>query len=134
MGTFIEAADLAPFATIDPAKANAMIADAEAMAVLVAPCLADEDFTQQAAAKAVLRGALLRWNEAGSGALQAQAAGPFSNTLDTRQERKAMFWPSEIEQLQGLCSGLGSGLYSTSLAGEDGYSAYAVPPDWTSWS
>ena len=32
-------ADLAPFADIDPAKAEAMIEDAEAMAALAAPCI-----------------------------------------------------------------------------------------------
>ena len=39
MGTFIAPLDLAPFATIPDAKASAMIADAEANAILVAPCL-----------------------------------------------------------------------------------------------
>lgn len=110
MGLFIFPSDLTPFATIDTAKAEAMIEDAEAMAVLVAPCLSDlvADDPKRGAVKAILRGALLRWNEAGTGALSARSTtvGPFgeSQTLDTRQQRKAMFWPSEIEQLQGLCA------------------------------
>lgn len=95
--------DLEPFADIDPDKAQAMIDDAMAMAMRVAPCLADDDFAYADAAKAILRGAILRWNDAGSGALSQQGAGPFQVTYDTRQHRRGMFWPSEIEQLQDLC-------------------------------
>lgn len=115
---FLTPEDLAPFATIDEAKALAMIEDAEAMATLVAPCIDTTGFENVAAARAILRGAVLRWNEAGSGALQAQTAGPFGQTLDTRQERRGMFWPSEILQLQNLCADTG-GVYSVSLAGPD---------------
>lgn len=99
--------DLAPFADIDPAKAAAMIADATAMAELVAPCLEAADFPHPEAAKAILRGAVLRWNEAGSGAYTSQQAslGSASQTesFDNRQTRKGMFWPTEISQLQDLC-------------------------------
>lgn len=98
--------DLEPFAPgIDPAKAEAMIEDALALAARVAPCLSDDEFEFDGAARAILRGAILRWNEAGTGAYQAQQAGPFGVTVDTRQQRRSMFWPSEIEQLQELCRG-----------------------------
>jgi hypothetical protein len=105
---FLEPEDLSPFATIDLVKAQAMIDDAEAIAVLAAPCLAepsDLDPTQVAAIRAVLRGAILRWNDAGSGAVTQQTAGPFSQTVDNRAQRRGMFWPTEIEQLQDLCQG-----------------------------
>jgi hypothetical protein len=118
---FITPADLSQFATIDAAKAAAMIADAESMAILDAPCLpglltAPEDETPEAealrlaklnAVKAILRGAILRWEDAGSGALQTQQeqTGPFGvQTTVAPQVRKSMFWPSELEQLQGICS------------------------------
>jgi len=114
---FLTVDDLTPFAPIDSAKAAAMIEDAEAMAVLAAPCISAADFTNSAAVKAILRGAVLRWNEAGTGALSAQAAGPFSQTLDTRQERRGMFWPSEIVALQNLCPRAGA--LTLSLAGPD---------------
>lgn len=114
----IEPSDLTPFATIDEAKAQAMIDDTLAMAARVAPCILAADFEYDAAAKAILRGAILRWNDSGTGALQAQTAGPFGQTLDTRVERKSMFWPSEIEQLQELC-GFSNTVYTTSLAGPD---------------
>ena len=74
----ITPSDLEPFATIDAVKAAAMIEDATAMAVRVAPCIASIDFTDGPAVKAILRGALLRWNDAGSGAIQAQTATPKS--------------------------------------------------------
>jgi len=108
--------DLAPFAEIPVDKALMMIADASALATLAAPCLTDATAlsqVQQNAALAVLRGAILRWHEAGSGALQSEAENigtyGFSKTFDTRQQRKQMFWPSEIVQLQSICGGLKSG-------------------------
>lgn len=118
---FITPAALVPFATIDEAKATEMIADAESMAILAAPCLpglttAPEGETPEdaalrlaklAAVKAILRGAILRWEDAGSGALQTtqEQTGPFGvQTTVAPQARKSMFWPSEIEQLQGICA------------------------------
>lgn len=96
--------DLAPFAKIDPAKAAAMIADATARAVLVAPCLKDtKDEDVIGAARAVLRRAILRWNDAGSGGLSQVTAGAFSLS-QSQQQSKSLFWPSEIEELQGLCA------------------------------
>lgn len=95
--------DLEPFASIEEAKAEAMIEDALAMAELVAPCILDEDFAHPQAVKAILRGAILRWHDSGSGAVSQQVVGPFQQMLDTRQGRRSMFWPSEIEQLQRLC-------------------------------
>lgn len=104
---FLVVGDLTPFASIDADKAQEMIDDATAIAVLAAPCLAEDDLTdpQMAATKAVLRGAILRWNDTGSGALTQQSAGPFAQSIDSRQQRRGMFWPSEIEQLQAICSG-----------------------------
>lgn len=108
MGVFLVPADLTPFATIDATKAAAMIEDAEAMAALAAPCITDGEFQARTdlsgALRAILRGAILRWHDSGSGAVTQQQAGPFGQTIDTRQQRRGMFWPSEIEQLQGLCA------------------------------
>lgn len=99
--------DLAPFAEIPEAKAQAMVDDALADASRVAPCINDDGLSDLKAAqfRSVLRGAILRWHEAGTGALQSQQAGPFGQTLDTRQVRKGMFWPNEIESLQDICKG-----------------------------
>lgn len=108
MGTYLQPADLTPFADIPEAKAAEMIADAEAWAVVAAPCLATSDFqadtSMSAAARAVLRQAILRWHDAGAGAVTQTVSGPHSQSVDTRQTRKGMFWPSEISQLRDLCA------------------------------
>ena len=105
---FLTPDDLAAFADIDPAKAAAMIEDAEAMAVLAAPCITDEEFRADpqrvAAVRSILRGAVLRWHEAGTGAVVQESTGPFSRTVDTKTARKGMFWPDEISQLRDLCA------------------------------
>lgn len=102
-GPLITPADLQPFATIASAKAEQMIEDALGMAEVVAPCITEAEFAHRRAAKAILRGAILRWNEAGNGAATTKTAGIYGQTVDTRQPRKAMFFPSEIDQLQKLC-------------------------------
>lgn len=109
MAVFITVEDLEAFDPgIDPAKAEQMIADAEALAMLAAPCLKEPEFQEddayRGAVKAVLRSAILRWNEAGTGAITQAGAGGFQITSDTRSPRRSMFWPSEIEQLRALCT------------------------------
>jgi hypothetical protein len=120
MVEFLSTDDLEPFATISDEKAEAMVADATAMAVLAAPCLGVEPSTltdvQVAAVKAVLRSAVLRWNEAGSGVLASETLGPYSQSLDTRQPRRGMFYPSEIEQLQNICKGETAGAFGVDTA------------------
>ena len=82
------------------------IEDAEAMALLAAPCLAGALTTDQVSqVRAVLRQALTRWKEAGAGATTTTTAGPFAQTIDTHVSRKGMFWPSELEQLRRICGG-----------------------------
>jgi hypothetical protein len=89
-----------------------MVAGANAKALRVAPCLGwDGSVTDQPApsadqiaeARLILLGAVKRWAEAGSGALQAQQAGPFGVTVDTRQRTGFNLWPSEITGLQDIC-------------------------------
>lgn len=129
MGTFLSVDDLAPFATIEATKAEAMIADAEAMALLAAPCIAAVGFAYGTAVKAILRAAILRWNDSGSGATQTVQSGPFAQTVDTKQERRGMFWPSELVALQSLCADSQGGVYTTSLAGPDKGAGYWSQPD-----
>ena len=84
---------------------EAMIDGANAKASRVAPCLADTPTPDQTAeARLVLLGAVKRWAEAGSGALQSQSAGIFAQTVDTRQRTGFNLWPSEIQALQAICS------------------------------
>ena len=103
---FITPDDLAPFATIDEAKAKAMIEDAEAQAVTAAPCLATAELPEVlvSSVRAILRRAILRWHETGTGVVQTEAAGPFSQTIDTtRSAPRGLYWPAEIVSLQDIC-------------------------------
>ena len=90
-----------------------LVAGANAMASRVAPCLASTDPAptddQLAEARLVLVGAVRRWAESGSGSLSAQVAGPFGQTIDTRQKTGFNLWPSEIESLQEICRAEGTG-------------------------
>lgn len=111
MAVTLVVADLTPFApSIDPAKAQVMIDDAMALATMVAPCLTETtlDPSKEAAAKALIRAAILRWEEAGAGALvqrqQSLGSTSLGESYDNRQQRRGMFWPSEIRALQNLCS------------------------------
>ena len=104
--------DLEPFAVIEEAKAIAMIEDAMSMAALVAPCLADDSEVelkphQVATVKAILRRAVLRWNDAGTGAIVQESTGPWSQTVDTTRSSKSLFWPSEVNDLQAVCRAAG---------------------------
>ncbi|WP_082870749.1 hypothetical protein [Nocardia terpenica] len=99
--------DLRPFAPdLAADKAALMIEDATATAESVAPCLVDMPTSdpRYRAAKAIIRGAVLRWADYGTGAVTQQSAGPYSQTIDTRPVRRAMFWPSEINDLVKLCN------------------------------
>lgn len=88
-----------------PSTLTTMIEGANARALRVAPCLADNDNdTARAEAKLILLGAIRRWCEAGSGAIAQTAAGPFQLTTDTRQRTGYNLWPTEITALQELCS------------------------------
>lgn len=91
-----------------------LVAGANAKASRVAPCLTwtgtpeDEPAPtedQIAEAKLVLIGAIGRWIQSGSGAVQTQTTGPFGVTVDTRQKSSGYnLWPSDIEALQAICS------------------------------
>ena len=106
MTEIIGAFDL-PDDVAENAMSTTWINGANARASRVAPCLAatnpppTED--QLAEAKLILVGAVIRWSQAGAGALQSQNAGPYGVTLDTRQRVGYNLWPSEITQLQDIC-------------------------------
>ena len=89
-----------------------MVDGANAKASRVAPCLSSTDPApspeQLAEARLVLIGAIKRWAEAGSGAVQQLQSGPFGMTTDTRQRTGYNLWPSEITDLQAICWGDGN--------------------------
>lgn len=117
----IIATDDLPAALRSAELVNVMVAGANARAARVAPCLASTDPAptddQLAEARLVLIGAVQRWAETGSGALAQQAAGPFSMSVDTRQRGGFNLWPSEISQLQDICSsGIKASAFSVDTA------------------
>lgn len=76
-----------------------------AKAARLAPCLSSSPSVEQLAeARLVLIGIIKRWAEAGSGAIATQTAGPFSQTVDNRERGGFRWWPSEISDLQAICS------------------------------
>lgn len=108
----IEKTDL-PAAIQSAELIDAMIAGANARASRVAPCLTwDGSVEGQPSAtteqlddaRLILIGAVKRWAEAGAGSVQSQQAGPFGLTVDTRQRTGYNLWPSEITELQAICS------------------------------
>lgn len=104
---YITPEDLAPFANIPEAKALAMIADAEAKAVIAAPPLGDPaklTEVQRAQVKAILRDAILRWNDRGSGALTQTSIGQVSVSSDTRSTSRALFTDGELGLLRSIAA------------------------------
>lgn len=89
-------------------KAQALIDDAIAWALMYAPCIASDDFTNRNAAKAIIRRAILREKDSGQGAVQSQqrTAGPygFMQTVDTRSRQgESIFTDTEQADLARLC-------------------------------
>lgn len=86
------------------------VEDSWAKAMAVAPCIGEDTFAEAEKAgqvKAILRGIILRWHEAQSGAVtgRTQTAGPYAQglQLDARPKRGYVLQPSEIVDLQRLC-------------------------------
>lgn len=107
MVSIIAISDL-PAGLQDVEMVDLLVAGANARAARVAPCLASTEtppsVDQLAEAKLVLIGAVKRWAETGAGAVTQQSAGPFSMSVDTRQRAGYNLWPSEIQDLQAICS------------------------------
>ncbi|UNX54086.1 hypothetical protein MF406_14210 [Georgenia sp. TF02-10] len=121
MGRFVEPRDLAPYADIPEAKALAMIEDAEAEAILAAPCitaLAPED-PKRDAIRALLRQAIPRRHGADTRVVTQVGAGPFQKSVEPQRgdgaPKGSFFWPSEVKRLQILCAS--SGAYTVDMTG-----------------
>jgi hypothetical protein len=90
---------------VDDETLDVMVTGVSATAARVAPCLSDPaNVDARAEATLILVGAVKRWAEAGSGAIQTRQSGPFSQTIDTRQRTGYNLWPSEIAQLEAICA------------------------------
>ena len=134
----ITEADLAPFAPdLTGAKAAAMIADVMAVAKSVAPGLrGDLSEDDAAAAKAIVRRAILRWHERGLGGRTTVQAttGPFSQMTSTDQSVRGVFLPEEIDALRAVSDSAlkvgGGRAFSVDLSGgRRDLSPFRVLPD-----
>lgn len=106
----------------DPATVQDYIEDAWAKAISIAPCIAEDTFppgatdeqkaNKVAELKAILRAIILRWHEAQAGGLTGKTnmAGPYQQALqlDARPKRGYVLQPSEIVDLQRLCTRRGA--------------------------
>lgn len=128
MGRWVSHADLRIFADIPLDQATALIEQAEALAVTVAPCLTDlTEPAKEAVVRGILVAAILRWDQTGAGGVTQSTAGPFSETIDPRS-RRGLFWPSEVRQLQRLCRGTAGRAFMIDLAQPTGGGGpYASP-------
>lgn len=109
----------APTLTLE--KAEAMIRSVRARAVSIARCL-NGDLTpdQVETVRAILLDAVVRWADAGSAAVTQQTSGPFTQTVDTRTDRRGAFIQSELDDLRGICDevrGMSSGAFSIHVGG-----------------
>lgn len=96
---------------VTPEKAAALLADVVALAGLTAPCILRPEFTATAAAKAVIRGAVVRRASILSGAVRTQTSGRHSVTEDNRAtgSDRDVFTDAELESLAALCEQPASG-------------------------
>lgn len=94
---------------VAPETVQDYIDDAWAKAIGIAPCIAETTFADEKIplVVAILRGIILRWDEAQSGALngKTQMAGPYQQALQfsSQPKRGYVLQPSEIVDLQKLC-------------------------------
>jgi hypothetical protein len=101
--------DLKPYRPdIPPDQAQAMIDDAMAYAAFIAPCILDPRFEYEAAAEAIIKQAICRWYDAGTGSITSQTAGPFAIQVDTTVRRNGFFTDKEEDQLKAMCNVGGS--------------------------
>lgn len=106
MSLYLQPADVTPFTDVDTARIDILIEDAEVFATLAAPPLADPaplTETQRAQVKTILRRAVIREADAGTGAKTQEVAGPYSYTVDTRKANDVSFLTEEEEDaLRGV--------------------------------
>jgi hypothetical protein len=114
----LTSADLVPFGVIETAKAQAMIDDVLAIAARVAPYAFEDNFEYPEAAKAILRGAVLRRNDAGSGGIvqRQRTDGPFTRSETVDQKRTDILTEEERDALKELHTGEAKSAFSIDTA------------------
>lgn len=127
MSMYLQPEDVSPFTDVDADRLVILIEDAEVFATMAAPPLADPEpltTTQRAQVKTILRRAVIREADAGSGAKTQETAGPYSYTVDTRKADNVSFLTDEEEDaLRGVVGIVKSTqAFSADLTTTSGYS------------
>lgn len=94
-----------------------MITDAEAIAAIHAPCITNPTFKHKAAAKAIIRKAIIydvNAQEEGNN-VSKQSTGPHAIEYKTATRNGAFYSKSQIDALKALCVVAAPGMYSVQL-------------------
>lgn len=100
-----------------PEELQILIEDAEALAAVYAPCITSPSFKNKAAAKAIIRKAIVydvQAQEEGNN-ISREATGPYSKEYRTPTRSGTFYSKSQIEALQRLCVLAVPGVYSLQL-------------------
>ena len=91
-----------------------LIEDAEAIAALYAPCITSPVFKQKAAAKAIIRKAIIydvQSQEEGSNVAK-ETTGPYSVDYRTPTRSGTFYSKAQVEALKALCPAASAGISS----------------------
>lgn len=119
--------------------ANAMIATVWSRAQKLATCLTavtpdpnplDDDVDRETV-KDILRSAVLRWNDSGSGAVTSRTAGDYSENF--AHSGGGLFRPGEIADLRSLC-GARAGQKASTILTSPSYDPFVEHAAWCSVS
>ena len=129
MGLYLQPEDFTALVELDPERLVILIDDAETFATMptVAPALANpESLTtqQRTQVKTILRRAVVRESDSGTGAKVQEAAGPYSYTVDTSRANSVSFLTEEEEDALRVIVGL---VKSNQAFNTD------VTPTWAGW-
>lgn len=110
MGQYLQPEDVFPFVEVDLARLVILIEDAEVFATMVVPTLTEPSSIsadQRRQVKTILRRAVIREADAGTGSKVQESAGPYSYTVDTRSLRGASFLTEDEEETLRTICGVG---------------------------
>lgn len=116
---YITVADITALRPNSDGRIAAFVTSANALAIMAAPGIASPEFIANEVAmealRAILRSAVIRWDDMANGATNISShtyqAGPLSETqtTDNRQRGGFYLWPSEEALIRGLLGPSGSG-------------------------
>jgi len=117
--------------------ANAMVATVWSRAQKLAPCLTAvdpdpnplDDAVDLETVKDILRSAVLRWNDSGSGAVTSRTAGDYSENFAS--SGGGLFRPGEIADLRTLCGGR-AGQKASTISTTPSYDTFTQHAAWCS--